>query len=44
MRIKYNQTCFAFVLIFNAWHCICFIKLALEIFKTRKFGMGVVWG
>ena len=25
-RIEYNQTCFAAVLIFNALHCICFIK------------------
>ena len=26
LQIKYSQTCFAVVLIFNAFHCICFIK------------------
>ena len=26
LRIKYNQTCFAAVLMFNALRCICFVK------------------
>ena len=26
LRIKYNQTCFAAVLIFKVLHCICFVK------------------
>ena len=30
LRIKYNQTCFPAVLIFNALHCI----------KVQKFGIG----
>ena len=29
LRIKYNQTCFAVVLIFNVLHCICFIKTVI---------------
>ena len=48
LRIKYNQTCFTVVLIFNTLLCICFIKPAiesfLEIFKAQKFGTGFFGG
>ena len=27
LQIKYNQTCFVVVIIFNALHCICFINI-----------------
>ena len=32
LRIKYNPTCFAVVLTFNALHCICFIKTVIKSF------------